>query len=430
MSLRRSVFFFALLYWACPSFGQEPAVVEQPHAIEPPITTAPQMVGNPSFGEMVFEEPSDWWPTESPSNYWVTGEYWFGWMKGANLPPLVTTSPAGTPNTTAGILGRNTTDILLSGRVNDDMRSGFRFQTGYWLDREYGLRLEAGTSFLASQSTQFDFNSTDFPILARPYTDISLNGATPAPNDTISTPQAILIAHPDPVDGSTGLLSIKAKSGSYYDANVDIAESIYKSEHTNVDALIGYRFGRFADRIQFHQRINPNSLPNSQIDSDDEFSAVNTFHGVDFGFRGEIERGNLSLTLLGKMGAGSLNRKVNISGQTTQVITGVGTTTSPGGIYALSPNLGNHQDSVFTIFPEYGATLKWRVRQNLRVHIGYRAMIMFDAIRAVDQIDFSLNPAFIPPVTNANSTPRRPHESFSDDKFWIQSLTIGGEWSF
>ena len=168
MSLRQSVFLIALLCWACPSFGQEPAAIEQPPTAEPPITTVPPIVGNPSFGEMIFEEPSDWWPCEPQPNYWVTGEYWMGWMKGANLPPLVTTSHPGTPTTTAGILGRNTTDILLSGRVNDDMRSGFRFQTGYWLDREYGVRLEAGTSFLASQSSQFDFNSNNFPILARP----------------------------------------------------------------------------------------------------------------------------------------------------------------------------------------------------------------------------------------------------------------------
>src|SRR6056297_3074011 len=47
-----------------------------------------------------------------PPHYWVTAEslLWFG--KGRTMPALVTTSPAGTPQVDAGVLGRPGTQVL------------------------------------------------------------------------------------------------------------------------------------------------------------------------------------------------------------------------------------------------------------------------------------------------------------------------------
>ena len=37
----------------------------------------------------------------APGHFWFTGDYLFTWVSGTTLPPLVTTSDAGTPRTTA-----------------------------------------------------------------------------------------------------------------------------------------------------------------------------------------------------------------------------------------------------------------------------------------------------------------------------------------
>ncbi len=80
-----------------------------------------------------------------PSHGWVHAEYLLWWQSGMNLPPLVTTSPAGTARATAGVLPGAT--VLYGGNndVLDGTRSGGRIRFGTWFDRFPGLGLEANT---------------------------------------------------------------------------------------------------------------------------------------------------------------------------------------------------------------------------------------------------------------------------------------------
>src|SRR5262249_58962705 len=43
--------------------------------------------------------------TYPDGRFWVTAEYLFGWFQGGDTKPLVTTSPAGTPQSVAGVFG-------------------------------------------------------------------------------------------------------------------------------------------------------------------------------------------------------------------------------------------------------------------------------------------------------------------------------------
>src|SRR5262245_8106792 len=59
-----------------------------------------------------------------PGCVWASAEYLLWWTKGDRLPPLLTTSPVGTPLANAGVLGRPGTSVLFGDeRVNDDARS-------------------------------------------------------------------------------------------------------------------------------------------------------------------------------------------------------------------------------------------------------------------------------------------------------------------
>src|SRR5882724_7686854 len=70
-----------------------------------------------------------------PGRIWVRGEYLLWWTKSSILPPLLTTSPLGTPANEAGVLGLPTTEIVFGGSgESSNPRSGGRITVGGWLD--------------------------------------------------------------------------------------------------------------------------------------------------------------------------------------------------------------------------------------------------------------------------------------------------------
>jgi putative beta barrel porin BBP7 len=407
MPLRMTVALCVICVFLPPNYGQEPlansSATSQP--FHKRSTTSP---ASDFVEEMISSAPDD--------SFWFTGEYLFGWIRGTNLPPLVTTSSAGTAQADAGILGRATTSILFGGKVNDEVRSGLRLGTGYVYDQEHGLGFEAGFTYLASQTSDFSASSNDFPILARPYNDA--NAATPA-----TTPQAVLIAFPGQ---STGTVDVEAESGNFYEAHLDWTENIVDTGWMSIGCLMGYRFSRYDDALGIRQFITPSV--GTQIATVDEFGAQNQFHGLDLGLQAQLSWKNLSLNLLGKVAPGSIFREVNINGSQVVTATGSAPVNSTGGVYALSSNIGNHSSNNLSLFSEVGGTLNWRVRSNVRVHLGYSAMFLNDVARSHNQIDFTVNPNLFPPATTGG--PNRPSFQLHHTDVWLQSINIGADFFF
>src|SRR5262249_17366310 len=130
------------------------------------------------------------------------------------FPPLATTSPPGTPRAQAGIFNQPTqTTSLFAGRINADERSGFRLRGGGWVDaqRQYGI--EGGFMHVESQSELFGASNKGDQILARPYTNAITNA-----------PEAVLITFPG---SSSGGLTIRASSGCFYEAHLDLVENLW-----------------------------------------------------------------------------------------------------------------------------------------------------------------------------------------------------------
>ena len=68
-----------------------------------------------------------------PGRIWLRADYLMWWTNGTKLPPLVTTSPAGTPVAQAGVLPAAT--ILYGNQtIGNDGRGGVRTTMGMWLD--------------------------------------------------------------------------------------------------------------------------------------------------------------------------------------------------------------------------------------------------------------------------------------------------------
>src|SRR5438477_104025 len=93
---------------------------------------------------------------------WGRAEYLMWWMRGASVPPLVTTGPA--VGAFPGALVPGTTVLFGGGQANTNFFSGGRFSAGVWLGECHKWGLEAGYMFLAPQTTSFAAISNGTPL--------------------------------------------------------------------------------------------------------------------------------------------------------------------------------------------------------------------------------------------------------------------------
>jgi hypothetical protein len=416
------------LFLSGSTFADGPA--DQP--VRPPTTTtAPAPVTQPDSswnGTVMVSSPLPtgfWSPQASPANetFWINADYLLGFVRPNNLPPLVTTSPSGTPLSAAGVYQSSTTTVLYgNSKVNGGARSGFDLGGGAWLNTEHTIGVEAGFSMLESQANFFNASSNGSTILARPYNN-ALTGA----------PDSVVIAFPGSTIGSgAGSISIRVESDNYYESHLDLVGNIWDAGWIRFDSLLGYRFYRYDEGLRIRQTQSPNNpsfVAGTQVTSEDDFNTHNTFNGADFGIRTQIDMGNLSLGLLTKLAVGDIYRQTNILGSTTTTVPGVATSTLPGGIYALSSNLGQQKSASYAMMPEFGADLTWRFTPNISARIGYSILCLNRVARAADQIDNTLNPSLFPPAL-AGATPLSPTFSNSRADVWIQTINFGVEWDF
>jgi hypothetical protein len=406
----------ALLLVGAASAQTPPAKSTVPPPVPEPIPTAPTQTTSAA--------PLESWTlwegyTSSSGRFWAATDYLFSWMQGGSLPALVTTSPAGTARAVAGVLGQPTTTTVNGSDVNDNYRSGFRVEAGYWFDANRTLGVEAGFLMLESQATASTFTSDGTTILARPYIDATTN-----------LPQAVLVAFPG---SSSGSVAIQAKSGNFYEAHADIAENILDWGWFRWNGLLGYRYFRYDEGLHIHQTLNPtdpNFVAGTQIVTDDDFGARNEFHGGDFGFRTEFTWGSLAVNVLGKLAVGNLYHKVTITGSQVVTAPGAATTTSTAGLLALQSNTGPHGSNDFSLLPEFGINLSWQARPYLRLRAGYNVLFLTDIARSAAQIDLNLNPGLFPNAPGGGGGPSNPAFNLNRTNFSIQSLTAGVEFTY
>lgn len=131
-----------------------------------------------------------------PGRFWIRGDWMMWWTSGENLPPLVTTSPQGTPIGQAGVLGQPGTSVLFGdSTIYDEGRAGVKITFGGWLDCCHRWGLEADWLTLGGDSVDYTASSTGNPILARPFFNVETNAQ-----------DAQLKAYPGVVTGSVDVI--------------------------------------------------------------------------------------------------------------------------------------------------------------------------------------------------------------------------------
>jgi hypothetical protein len=164
----------------------------------------------------------------------------------------------------------------------------------------------------------------------------------------------------------------------------------------------------------------------------DSFHTRNQFNGGEVGLDGQwrfAPRWTLGSTV--KLAMGSTHEIVNIDGSTTVSNLPLGLQqfngTQPGGLYALSTNIGRHTANRFAVLPEVAFKIGYNVTPNLQVFVGYDFLFLSSVVRPGEQIDPNVNPNFIPPLRGpgTNVGPAQPAVLFNTSNYWAQGLNFG-----
>ena len=216
--------------------------------------------------------------------YWRTN--------GMYIPALVTTSPTGTPQADAGVLGEPGTSILLGEEsILDSDVNGLRLRAGVWLDMEnrYGVQGE-GFGF---DTSNFDFqasnDTTGIAIIARPF--FNINPRNPI-TDALGPPareDSQLVCYPRVVDGSVTVNATSDLRSASLAFRTLVAGEAFRDNrgtpsYSRVDLLAGYRYLQLKDHLAIADNfgsLDPDIPVEYQIM--DQFDTNNEFQGADVG---------------------------------------------------------------------------------------------------------------------------------------------------
>jgi hypothetical protein len=356
-------------------------------------------------------------PPADPGQFWLDMEYLAWTVSGDKLPALVTTSPVGTPLISAGVLGAPGTSVLFGdSTVNDDWRSGGRVTAGYWFDGAHLSGLETSFFGLEPETTGFNANSANFPILARPFVDA-----------TTGLQSSSQIAYPGLLSGSVTASETSRLLGADALYRHDIG--VWGSERFS--ALIGYRFLYASDQLDISSASTVTGggvIPlGTVLSPSDSFNAKSYFNGLDFGVAAESANGPWSFQWRAELALGANVNQEQINGSTSVTLGGV-TTVSSGGLLALSSNIGSYTQVRFAAVPSFSLKAGYQFAPSWQMVAGYDLLYWTDVQRAGKLIDTTINPALIPPSPGGG--PQRPQAQFDTSSLLAQGFSVGVKHEF
>jgi hypothetical protein len=369
-------------------------------------------------------------PCGPAGHVWADAELLLWWTRGMNVPPLVTSSPAGTPRALAGVLGAPTTRILFGGdKINDDMQAGFRVRAGMWLDDCNTCGIEGSYFFLGPNTTNKTFTCVDAPVLARPFIDVNPGVPNPFGANAVAfgSPNSELVCFPGVLNGT---VNIDASTYLYgFDAN--FRRNLLCTCDYRVDGLVGYRYLNLQDKVTINENLTVLSADNPAIPLgtnfvlQDRFASTNEFNGGQVGLAGEYRSGRWYLGGRNTIALGNNHSDVTISGFTRATTPGGTSMLNAGGLLTQPTNIGTFSNDKFAIAYEAQSILGYQVTDGVRAFVSYSYLYWSHVARAGDQIDLVVNSSQIPPGSLNGAA--RPAFIRNDTNFWAQGISFGME---
>ena len=361
-------------------------------------------------------------------------DYLMWWVEGNRLPPLVTTSipaPAVADIEQSGVLGFPATRVLHGDdSVDDNQRAGARLRLLIHSGGCCGDGLEFHWLSLGDGAETGDFGlaSPGDPVLARPF----FNVATGMQDSVVS-------AYPDVAAGRIAVDT----SSELHSGGALWHKPLYCTPGrcgSRIDFLLGYRYARFQEKLTIFENSrvigDPELIfaPGTTFSVFDRFEVENEFHGGEIGLAFEYDRGGWSLDITSKVALGNMRQHLTIDGGTTVVTPPPGATTvsSSGGLLALPTNIGAYSDNEFSVLPEVAVELRYWLTCRLNLNVGYNFLVISDAARTGDQVDFRVNPTQLPARGDGGALvgEARPGALLEDNNFWVQGLTFGAQYQW
>jgi hypothetical protein len=346
------------------------------------------------------------WGCLRPHDDWVRVEALLWWTNGGKTPPLLTTSPDGTSQSQAGVLGQPGTTVLLGNQeLNNGFRAGGRISFGTWLDACDDTGIEFNYLGLGQSSNQYTATSNGSPILARPFFDVD----TGAEN-------ALLIAYPNVYNGSFSCSS----TSDFQAAELLVRRALARAPGYRIELLAGYRFQQLTEKLDITDTATTGAITAQTLD---QFHTQNNFNGGELGIATEWHQCRWSFETNLKVALGDTHSSIDIEGSTT-----TGGTTSAGGLLALASNSGVHDADQFSVIPEIGATLGYDLTCHLRATLGYTLIYWSGVSRPGDQIDLDVSPSQFPGPDQTTAT--KPAFTQHTSDFWAQGVNVGLDYRF
>lgn len=361
--------------------------------------------------------------SSTPRNGWYTRvQYLAWWTNGSSLPPLVSTSPDGTPRMEAGVLGEPGTAVLFGGdNYGNDHRNGVRATIGKWFDDQRSLGVEASWFGLGNDGGERFYYASDVdgsPIIARPFFDASS-----------STEAAELVAYPGIVGGSvSGELDSDIDS-----ANLLLRGALTQGRSSRLDLLVGYRYFQINEGLSIREQltsIDPGGLipVGTEFDVRDQFGTSSEFHGGELGLLHSLRVNALTIATRAKLAMGQVQQEVFVNGSTTVTVPGVDPVVYEGGLLTQPTNIGHYSDSQFALLPETGVDLRYQLTRRLSATVGYSFTYLNRSLRVGDQVDSVVNSTQIGGGTLVGDP--RPEPKLVDSGLWMQGVNVGVDYTW
>ncbi|MDX1945715.1 MAG: BBP7 family outer membrane beta-barrel protein [Pirellulaceae bacterium] len=360
-----------------------------------------------------------------PSRLWVRAEYLLWWVQGFSTPALVTTSTSGTPAAQAGVLGVEGTSVLFGDeRLAGGIRSGLRLTGGTWLNDCGTAGIQVGLLGLATDHENFYSDSSEDPILARPFYNVQRG---------LEGQDAELIAYPGLLSGSIAVRSSTSMQGLDFLLRHQLASDCC----WRVDGLAGLRYQRLHDQLTISDdRRVLSTLTNlpvgTTISETDQFDTVNQFYGAQVGVVAQRTYCQFFLEGTLKVALGNTHSRVKISGESTRTTPATAGPANvvnlPGGLLAQETNIGTYDYDKFSVIPELGVTAGYDITPCLRATVGYTFLFWSGVARPGEQIDTNLNLTQL--STGGLVGIPRPQFRRSCEDVWAQGISFGIDYRF
>jgi Putative beta barrel porin-7 (BBP7) len=425
-----------------------------------PMAT-PHVVPVPDSGQYLLGMPTTIDATTAPmpggafsygaghiNNRWYfSAEYLYWWTREGGLPPLVTTgSPQSATVIESGNLDRNidpNTQVLFGGSsVDNQGRSGGRFEIGRWFGECKPWAIEFGGFFLGERSTSYHVDSNQVPTLSRPIIVANI------PREGVDN-----FAQPGILAGAIDINTTSNFSG----AKIDWRRRLWCGCQCNVDGVLGFRYLNLDESLNIVERseviadnvVAPN-LNNAPVPRGlqniitDRFSVNNNFYGGMIGLNSSYRLNCFTLDMGAKVSLGNNHEQVNIEGNQLIVYPDGRQFPFTGGLLARPSNIGSFSQDKFTVVPECNFAVGYQFTPHFKFSVGYDFLYMNNVVRVGDQVDRSVNINGIPyfpqtgvpgntdPVTNGPipAGPARPSVLFKETDFWAQGVSVGLLWTW